>query len=51
MVAEDEAESRSRAERSDLEKRQARLRSCLEEQRKLVNDFTRLDPYDRTGPQ
>ena len=51
VVAEDEAESRSRAERSDLEKRQARLRSCLEEQRKLVNDFTRLDPYDRTGPQ
>jgi len=51
VVTEDEAESRSRARRSDLEKRQARLRSCLEEQQKLVNDFTRLDPYDRTGPQ
>ena len=51
VVAEDEAESRSRTGRSDLKKRQARLRSCLEEQQKLVKDFTRLDHYDRTGPQ
>lgn len=51
VVAEDEAESRSRTERSDLEKRQAKLRACLEEQQALVRDFTRLDPYDRSGPQ
>ncbi len=51
VITEDEAASRSRAMRSDLEKRQARLRSCLEEQQKLVNDFTRLDPYDRAGPR
>lgn len=51
IIAEEEAESRSHLERSRLEKRQARLRSFLEEHQQLVNDFTRLDPYDRTGPQ
>ncbi len=51
VIAEDEAQSRSRSERAALEERQARLRSCLEKRQELVNDFTRLDPYDRTGPQ
>ncbi len=51
VIDESESESRSQVERTVLEERQARLRSCLEEQQTLVQDFTRLDPYDRTGPQ
>ena len=50
IVAEDEAVSRSSAERSRLEEGQARLRACLEKYQHLVSGYARLDPYDRAGP-
>ena len=51
VIDESASESRSQVERAGLEARQARLRSYLEQQQRTVNDFTRLDPFDRTGPQ
>ena len=50
VITEDEATKRSRLERTALEDRQARLRSCLEKQQEIVNGFTKLDHYDRAGP-
>ena len=50
LPSEAEAEERSREMHKLLEEREKRLRDCHEECRELVNEITRLDPYDKAVP-
>ena len=50
-VAKPEVEEMSGRLRAARKERRSRLLAALEEQRMLVNGFTRLDHYERAGPQ
>ena len=50
-VQKSQVEEMSGSLRAARKERRSRLGACLEEQRRLVNGFTKLDHYERAGPR